>query len=155
MLENHEVATLIGTVVFLLSGVLPLVSLNLFDFSYYFSLFNAYILVIQGGSLSSASFTVTAGSVGVRLMIILYPVALILGIVSIFKRRIAAVAGILGLMCWIGWATSLIEMQEMSYAGLALYVGFLGAVIFLVAYALKPTATAPLAPPPPARAKAR
>jgi hypothetical protein len=155
MVENYEVAALIGIIVFLLSGVLPLVSLNLFDFSYYFSLFNAYSLVIQGGSLSSASFTVTAGSIGVRLMIILYPVSLILGIVSIFTRRIAAVAGILGLMCWTGWALNLIELQEMSYAGLALYVGFLGAVIFLVAYALKPTTTAPMAPPPPARAKAR
>jgi hypothetical protein len=32
---------------------------------------------------------------------ILYPVALILGMVSIFKRKVAAAAGILGLICWI------------------------------------------------------
>lgn len=150
MLENYKIAALIGTIVFLLSGVLPLVSISLFDFSYYFSLFNAYGLVMQGGSSSSASFTVTAGSVGVILMIILYPVALILGIVSIFKRKIAAVAGILGLICWIGWAMALNELQVMSYAGLALYVGFLGAIILLIASALKPSMTAPQAPPPPA-----
>jgi hypothetical protein len=148
-LENHKVAALIGTIVFLLSGVLPLVSVSLFDFSYYFSLFNAYSLVMQGGSSSSASFTVTAGSVGVLLMIILYPVALILCLVSIFKRKVAAVAGILGLICWIGWAMALNELQVMSYAGLALYVGFLGAIILLIASALKPMTTAPQAPAPP------
>jgi hypothetical protein len=150
MLENYKVAALIGTIVFLLSGVLPLVSLSLFDFSYYFSLFNAYGLVMQGGSSSSASFTVTAGSVGVLLTIILFPVALVLGIVSIFKRKVAAVAGILGLICWIGWAMALNELQVMSYAGLALYVGILGAIILLIASALRPTPTAPQIPPPPA-----
>jgi hypothetical protein len=154
-LENYKFAALIGTIVFLLSGVLPLVSLSLFNFSYYFGLFNAYSLIIQGLSSSSLSFTVTAGSIGVRFMIILYPVTLILGIVAIFKRKIAAVAGILGLMCWIGWAMYLIELQEISYAGLALYVGFLGAVIFLAAYALKQSMTVPLAPSPSVRAKSR
>jgi hypothetical protein len=149
MLENYKVAALIGTIVFLLSGVLPLVSISLFDFSFYFSLLSVYNLVLQGGSSSSASFTVTAGSVGFLLMMILYPVALILGMVSIFKRKVAVAAGILGLICWAGAAVALNDLQVMSYAGLALYVGFLGAIILLIASGLKPSMTAPQAPPPP------
>jgi hypothetical protein len=148
MLEKYKVAALIGTIIFFLSGVLPLISLSLFDFSYYFSLFETYGLVLQGGASSSGSFTVTAGSAGILLTIILYPIALILGIVSIFKRKVAIGAGILGLMCWIGWVLALNELQAVSYAGLALYVGFMGAIILLIASALKPTTTMQQPPPP-------
>lgn len=150
-MESYKVTALIGTIVFLLSGILPLVSNSLFDFSYYFSLLNLYNLVLQGGSSYSGAFTVTAGSVGFLLMIILFPVALILGLISIFRRRVAVVAGILGLICWIGGAIGLNELQAMQYAGLALYIGILGAIILLIASALRPTTTAgqPLPPPPP------
>lgn len=149
MLESYKVTALIGTIVFLLSGILPLVSNSLFDFSYYFSLLNLYNLVLQGGSSYSGAFTVTAGSVGFLLMIILFPVALILGLISIFRRRVAVAAGILGLICWIGGAIGLNELQAMQYAGLALYMGILGAIILIIASALRPTTTAGQPPPPP------
>lgn len=149
-MANWKVAVLIGTIIFFISGFLPLVSLSLFDFSFYFSLFHAYTLIIQGGgSSSSGEITITAGAIGILLTLILYPLTVLLGFVSIAKHKLAIVAGILGLLCWIGWLAALNELGIIQYAGLGVYVGFIGAIILLAAFFIKPKEMAAMAPPPP------
>lgn len=149
-LASWKIVALIGTIIFLISGVLPLVSLTLFDFSFYFSLFHAYNLILQGGgSTTSGEIAVTAGAVGILLTVILYPLTVLLGFASIVKQKLAIVAGILGLLCWIGWLAALNELGIIQYAGLGVYVGFIGAIILLITFFLKPKEIAAIVPPPP------
>jgi len=157
MLESFKIVALIGTLLFLFSAFLPLASNSLFDFAGSFSLLNIYSALGQsvstsggGGSLSAADIGVL---IGVLMLIVLFPVALILGLVSIVKRRIALPAGILGILCWIGGLIVLNQFSILSYAGLGVYLGLVGAIILAAAYFMKPSATiqqpAVPAPPPP------
>jgi len=148
-LADWKIVALIGTIIFLISGFLPLISLSLFDFSFYFSLFNVYTLFAQGGSTSSGEITVTAGAIGILLTIILYPLTVLLGFASIAKHKLTIVAGILGLICWIGWLTALNELSIAQYSGIGVYSGFIGAIILLVAFFIKPREIALITPPPP------
>lgn len=143
-MDYWKIVALVGTIIFLVSGFLPMISASEFSFS----LFNLY----------TGSVTIDAGVIGILLTIILYPVAVILGFVSILKRKVAMVAGIVGLICWIGTLAYLAQANAVSHAGVGIYVGIAGAVIITIAYFLKtsllPTQTAaqnttfPLPPPP-------
>lgn len=141
-MDYWKIVALVGTIIFLVSGFLPMISASEFSFS----LFNLY----------TGSVTIDAGVIGILLTIILYPVAVILGFVSILKRKVAMVAGIVGLICWIGTLAYLAQANSVSLAGVGIYVGIAGAVIMAIAYFLKaslpPTQTAQLDtafPPPP------
>jgi hypothetical protein len=141
-MDYGKIVALVGTIIFLVSGFLPMISASEFSFS----LFNLY----------TGSVTIDAGVIGILLTIILYPVAVILGFVSILKRKVAMVAGIVGLICWIGTLAYLAQANAVSHAGVGIYVGIAGAVIITIAYFLKasllPTQTAALdttLPPPP------
>ncbi len=142
LIDYWKIVALVGTIIFLVSGFLPMISASEFSFS----LFNLY----------TGSVTIDAGVIGILLTIILYPVAVILGFVSILKRKVAMVAGIVGLICWIGTLAYLAQANAVSHAGVGIYVGIAGAVIITIAYFLKasllPTQTAALdttLPPPP------
>lgn len=142
-MDYWKIVALVGTIIFLVSGFLPMISASEFSFS----LFNLY----------TGSVTIDAGVIGILLTIILYPVAVILGFVSILKRKVAMVAGIVGLICWIGTLAYLAQANAVSHAGVGIYVGIAGAVIITIAYFLKaslpPTQTASqdttFPPPPP------
>lgn len=142
-MDYGKIVALVGTIIFLVSGFLPMISASEFSFS----LFNLY----------TGSVTIDAGVIGILLTIILYPVAVILGFVSILKRKVAMVAGIVGLICWIGTLAYLAQANAVSHAGVGIYVGIAGAVIITIAYFLKaslpPTQTASqdttFPPPPP------
>ncbi len=142
-MDYWKIVALVGTIIFLVSGFLPMVSTSEFSFS----LFNLY----------TGKVTIDAGVIGILLTIILYPVAVILGFVSILKRKVAMVAGIVGLICWIGTLAYLAQANAVSHAGVGIYVGITGAVIMAIAYFLKaslpPTQTASqdttFPPPPP------
>jgi len=142
-MDYWKIVALVGTIIFLVSGFLPMISASEFSFS----LFN----------LHTGSVTIDAGVIGILLTIILYPVAVILGFVSILKRKVAMVAGIVGLICWIGTLAYLAQANAVSHAGVGIYVGIAGAVIITIAYFLKaslpPTQTASqdttFPPPPP------
>ena len=142
-MDYWKIVALVGTIIFLVSGFLPMISASEFSFS----LFNLY----------TGSVTIDAGVIGILLTIILYPVAVILGFVSILKRKVSMVAGIVGLICWIGTLAYLAQANAVSHAGVGIYVGIAGAVIITIAYFLKaslpPTQTASqdttFPPPPP------
>ncbi len=131
-LDHRKIVASIGAILFLLSGVLPLIS------DTFFSLFNLYASIwqLQQGP---GQVTINVETIGILLTIILYPVAVILGFVSIGKRRMAMVAGILGLTCWFGTLTYLASLGFVSYAGFGVYMGIVGAIFMVIAYFLKPS----------------
>lgn len=151
-MDYWKIVALVGTIIFLVSGFLPMISASEFSFS----LFNLYAVMGQAGE-NAGSVTIDAGVIGILLTIIPYPVAVILGFVSILKRKFAMVAGIVGLICWIGTLAYLAQANAVSLAGVGIYVGIAGAVIMAIAYFLKtslpPTQTASqdttFPPPPP------
>ena len=151
-LESWKIVAFIGAILFLISGVLPLISLSLFDFSYWLSLFNVYASLGQTVESGAGSVSLSAGSIGILLTIMLYPVTVVLGFISVLRRNAAIVAGILGFICWVGFLLALNELQFLQYTGLSVYIGFMGAIILIIAYALRPrtmTPHGPVAPPPP------
>ena len=142
-MDYWKSVALVGAIIFLFSGFLPMVSGS----EFIFSLFNLY----------TGKVTIDAGVIGILLTIRLYPVAVILGFVSVLKRKVAMVAGIVGLICWTGTLAYLAQANAVSHAGVGIYVGIAGAVIMAIAYFLKaslpPTQTAAqdttFPPPPP------
>jgi hypothetical protein len=166
-LDYWKIAALIGTMVFLVSAFLPMtnVGVNLVD------LYRIIVSIMAQGSTSTDVASLGAlpadiyvAAIGILLTIVLWPIALILGFVSIAKRRVALAAGTVGLICWIGAIMFVAVLQsyfgsDLLQYGTGIFVGFAGAVILLVAYFLKPTpAPAPQAaypPPPPQYAPTR
>lgn len=139
-MRYFKVAAFVGTILFLLSGFLPLITVSVLDTSMSVSLLNIYT------ALSARPY-------GIILTIVLYLVAVVLGFVSIIKRKIAIVAGILGLLCWIGALMTLGAIPgALQYTGIGVYVGIVGAIIMAVAFFMKPSVTTPQpatpAPPP-------
>ncbi len=99
-----------------------------------------------------------ASAIGLLLTLILYPVTVILGFVSIAKQRVSLAAGIVGIICWAGAVIMVTGLQSLSgiAAGLiqygnGIFVGFIGAIILLVTHFLKLTkiVSQPVPPPPP------
>lgn len=155
-MHYRRIVALIGTLIFSVSGIAPMVSDNLFNPTFSLNLFNLYSAVGQGWNIIY-SVTVDSATIGVLLTMVIYPIALVLGLVSIVKRRIAILAGTLGLVCWIGTLAYLAEVDFLSYTGLGAYIGIAGAVIMATAYFIKPFLTPPqiaslpaTSPPPPA-----
>ncbi|MEM3565999.1 MAG: hypothetical protein QXK18_03905 [Candidatus Bathyarchaeia archaeon] len=130
-MEKWQITAILGTIIFLIAGALPLVA--------GVSLFDAYGAVLSGAG--AGGIPISTASVGILLTIILYPITVILGFVSIIKRKLAIIAGILGIICWIG---AILFINEISGGvlgyGYGIYVGFIGAIILLVTYFIKPKA---------------
>jgi hypothetical protein len=160
-LENWKTVAFVGAIVFLISGFLPLISSSLFDFSFWYSLINLYASLGQTVETGAGAANVSVGSIGILLTIILYPVAIILGFVSIARRKVALAAGILGIICWIGAMAAINEIlsgipdlgSPLQYVGLSAYIGFIGSIILIIASVMKPSGiprqAAPPAPAPP------
>jgi len=96
-LEYWKIVALVGAVIFGVSVFLPVYSALGFSRS----LLDEYqdLGSIDWGSAFSSY---PASAVGLLLLAILWPIALVLCIVSIFKHRIALAAGVVGIICWIG-----------------------------------------------------
>jgi len=153
-LEYWKIAASIGTIVFLFSAFLPLITITVLDTTASISLADLYSALTNAAEQTARDITVLIRSYGILLTVLLYPVTVVLGFVSIAKRKAAFAAGTLGIVCWLGSIIALSSLQALQYIGLGIYVGFLGAIILLVASALKPTATkpqaaaTPISPPP-------
>lgn len=149
--DYWKITALIGTVLFLLSAFLPMISDSLFNPTSSASLLNFYTVIGQSGQTSAGSVTIDIATIGILLTMMLYPITIILGLISIFKRRVAMAAGIVGLICWIGTLIALGQLNFTQYAGMGVYVGITGAIIMAAAYFMKPSSTAPQVafPPPP------
>lgn len=144
-----RIMALIGAIMFAVSGFLPIFVASgalgiVYEYQYVGS---------EDWSGSFASYPV--GTLGLLLLVILWPIALVLSILSILKRKIALVAGIFGIICWAGGVMYDSAGSAWIQYGAGVYVGFVAAALLLVAYYLKPKQTAPstspqpFAPPPP------
>jgi hypothetical protein len=150
-LENWKIIALIGAIVFLASAFLPLLTAG----SLGVSLVDFYSLIGWVLGQSEASSGIFSGSVnlpaeatvaviGMFLTLIPYPIAVILGFLSFLRRKVALVAGILGVICWVGAIMFIAGIQSMMgmFAetlgyGAGIFAGLAGAIILLVAYFLK------------------
>lgn len=154
-MEYWKIMVLVGTIIFLISAFLPLITVTVLDQPASISLVDLYSVLAQAGEQSIGDVTVPSGLYGILLTIFLYPVTVIMGFVSIAKRKVALAAGILGIVCWLGSIIALSSLEALQYTGLGVYVGFIGSIIFLVSFALKPAITkpqvpaTPVPPPPP------
>jgi hypothetical protein len=146
-LECWKVVAFIGGVVFLVSAFLPLVSVGFLGVSLV-DLYGlvGWVLGQSGVSVGLVDLPVGAAVpiVGVLLTLILYPISVVLGFVSFLRRRVAFVAGILGIICWVGAVVFIASVQSMMgmFAealgyGAGIFVGIGGAIILLVASFLK------------------
>lgn len=144
-LEYWQIATLLGTVVFLVSAFMPLISIQALGASMSINLIDAYSAFAKGeGEIMQIG-------VGFLLTLVLYPITVIFGFVSLVTRKVALAAGILGIVCWIGslWAISALKswmVQQSPFGelaagmiqyGVGIFMGIIGAIILLVAYFLR------------------
>jgi hypothetical protein len=154
-LQYWKIVALIGTIVFLVSVFLPFIAVPVFDTTATISLLDLYNSIMQAGEQSAGNVNVPVGVYGILLTVFLYPITVILGFIGVFRRTIALAAGIIGIICWLGAVVALNGLEALQYMGIGIYVGFVGAIILIIAYALKPRAMTPQgpvapAPPPPA-----
>lgn len=151
-LEYWKIIALVGTIVFLFSVFIPYASVSAFGITVSRSLVSEY--QDAGRTEWMSLFTnYPAAAVGLLLLMMLWPIALILGILSIFKRKTTLIAGVVGIVCWVGAVVYISGLPATGYPlqyGAGMFTGFAGAIISLVAYYIKPTASTPqTAPPPP------
>jgi hypothetical protein len=153
-LEYWKISALIGAIIFLASGFLPFISAGggvasspLTD------IYNGLGFGMDWGTVFS---TLPMYGIGWLLAMILYPVTVVLGLASFLRRKLALLAGILGIICGIGEIMMISGVQ--SYFGGAIeygygiFVGFAGAIIMLAANYIKGgtlPATPTTTPPPP------
>jgi len=151
-LDYWKIVALVGTVIFLLSGFLPMIADSLFNPTASLSLFSLYTQIGQPQS-TTGSVTIDVATIGLLLTIILWPIALILDFVSIVRKKASVAAGILGLLCWIGTLIALAQYNVTQYAGIGVYIGIVGALIVAAAYFIQPGSAPPqtATPPPPSQ----
>jgi hypothetical protein len=154
-LENWQVMALIGAIIFLVSGFLPLVSASALTITVSFSLIDFYRYIGQSTSTTD-TIPVPTSAYMMFLTLILYPITVILGFVSTVKQKVALAAGMLGIICWIGALWFVYDMNTLAMGmlqyGIGIFVGLVGAIIMFVASFLKPRGImpqTPTTPPPP------
>jgi hypothetical protein len=146
---------LTGTTVFLFAGTLPFVSAQFMGMTFSISLFDFYGLV--GGSNSTgllANYTPQAimapPSFGAALLVtmVLFPIVVIAGFVSVIRPKVTILAGILGVLCWLGSLFAVLQLKSLIsqqgtlgalaagsiQIGSGVCMGILGAVILLASY---------------------
>lgn len=155
-MEYRRIVVLLGAIIFLVSGFLPLLSaswlvLEESKFAASPSLFDIYSSFGQLGQvgITPIATAIPSGALVILLTIVLYPIAIVLGFAGILKSKLALVAGILGIICWIGAIMTVSSLQSFvesippiygSFSveyGYGIFVGLIGAIIMLVAYFLE------------------
>lgn len=148
-----QIAVFNGTLILLLSGALPLISIH-FIGTFSLSLFDLYTEFGFGLSIPESSYELTdaLSSVvaGLILTAILFPIAVAVGFASLrIGPRACLIAGLLGMMCWLGSLFALIQLKlsmaqsggpvgglaaSFIQIGYGVYGGILGSVILLISY---------------------
>jgi hypothetical protein len=133
-MEKWQISAVVGTIVFLVAGFLPLISV--------FGIASISLIDIYGAFGGAMAAGIAIGFDLFLLTMILYPITIILGFASIIKPILATIAGILGIICWIVamFTISLYSMGMLQY-GIGVYVGLLGAIILLATRFIKSAIT--------------
>ena len=144
-METWQVIALVGTVIFLIAGFLPLISASVMFVTISFSLVDMYRFITspqpEAPTTPEMTIPIPTGAYMLFLSLVLYPITIILGFLSVVKQKIALIAGILGIICWIGgiwfvYDLNTLAMGMLNY-GIGIFVGFIGAIILLVAFFVK------------------
>lgn len=142
--------TVIGTVVFLFSVALPMISIQ-FIATFSIRLLDVYSWVGRGPSLpednSQWAQAFSAVGIGLLLVAILYPITVVVGFLSLaISPKGSVVAGVLGIACWLCSVIATLELKsivsqllgvfgaDLIQIGYGVYVGILGSVVLLVSY---------------------
>ncbi len=148
-----QIAVFNGTLVLLLSGALPLISIH-FMGTFSLSLFDLYTEFGFNPSLLESSYELTEALssvvAGLILTVILFPIAVAVGFASLrIGPRACLVASFLGMMCWISSLFALIQLKlsmaqsggplgglaaSFIQIGYGVHGGILGSVILLISY---------------------
>ncbi len=176
-MKTSAILAIVGVIVLLIALVLPWIAVNAFGLSVGASLGEMYGALLEGlGSaqanytpdISSLSSLVSPTMIGILATLILYPVALIVGIVSVKVKKLTIAAGVLAIITGILWIVGIeglkstlaslgsvqgIDISSMIGAGYGTYLAIISGVIFFVAFfvrnrASKTSYTAPPPPPP-------
>ncbi len=156
-----------GSLILLLSGALPLISLH-FIGTFTVSLFDLYRGLTFSISEYAAEWIEAFSSIGagIFVILILFPVALVFGFASLkFGSKGSLVAGVLGMICWFGALAAILQLRlslaqsGSPLAGLAagfiqvgygVYGGIIGSAVLLASYGVsrleaeKPVQPSPL-----------
>jgi hypothetical protein len=150
-LKTWQIIALTGTVVFLFAGIFPFVSAQFRGMPSSISLFDFYTLVAGSNSTGlltnytpQAIMAPPSVGLGLLVMMMLFPIVVIAGFVSVIRRPKATVlAGVLGVLCWLGSLFAVLQLQSLIpqqsalralSVGSGVYIGISGAVILLASY---------------------
>ena len=118
------------------------------------SLIDFYSIVSHGGASAQPRwpreldpYLVRIGA-GFLLTMILFPITGIVGFLSLVSRKIALLAGILGVICWLGSIWGIFELKSliaqtplfglailtMIQFGTGIFIGILGSSILIASY---------------------
>ncbi len=149
-MDLRKTVIFIGLILFLLSAVAPFISLGLLNMEGYVNLVGLYVQLAQNGR-AAGSVSVDIAIPGILLAMLLYPLAIILGFTSLFRKRIALASGILALACSGSILAALIQLEAVSYIGIGVYLGIIGSLLIIIISIFKkpPKQIETLEPPPP------
>lgn len=144
--------TLIGTVIFVFSAALPMISIQLIV-TFSIRLFDMYRWLGLGPSVpeNDSQWTEAFSTVraGLFLVAILYFITVVAGFISaVTSPKVSLIAGVLGMACWLSSMFAILQLKSVisqlggpfgAFAnlvqiGYGVYVGILGSGILLVSY---------------------
>lgn len=152
-MKNWHILAFNGTLILLLSGALPLISIHVIGV-FSLSLFDLYhelgFSFFISESPSERARVFSSIEAGLNLIAILFPITLAVGFSSLrFGPKACLVAGSIGMISWLGSACAIIQLKlsmaqsENPLGGLVasfieigygVYGGILGSAILLVSY---------------------
>ena len=156
-MDYWRIVALVRIATFSVSAFIPLVSslisLSLIDF---------YGLEIGIQKPPFGTWTMPNDLAMVFVTMFLYPITLILGFLTLLRRRLALAAGSVGIVCWLS-AFLAVSNWKLNYSpqefsmliqyGAGIFFGLVGGVIILISFFLKPEkwGFTPVHPPLPNR----
>lgn len=151
ILKWWQILAFNGTLVLLLSGALPLISIHFIGI-FSTSLFDLYMRfgLSKPEFASDLSEAFSGVGAGLVLTAILFPVTLVVGFASLrIGPKACLIAGSLGMICWLSSLFAIIQLKlsiaqsggafgglvsGLIQIGYGIYGGFLGSAILLISY---------------------
>ncbi len=153
VMKVWQITSLVGTLIFLFAGVLPVVSVQ-FVTAFQISLFDIYGWIAGGRYTVEATpqwneaFSVVAA--GFLIIAVLFPITVFIGLISVFKSpKLSFIAGFLGSIYSVSAIVAVLQLKSLivelggSLGALAasfiqigngVYVSLLGSAVLLVSY---------------------
>ena len=106
-----------------------------------FSILNFYTSYVSTGRIPPLNAERPLADYWLLLAMVLYPIALCLSYISLFRARMMLFAGNVGLLTWIAYVVAVSVASSpwsvTALVGPAVYVGIIGAAMLVTAYYLR------------------